>query len=245
MAQATSGAARWASLLGIGAVIAFILGPFLAHFRVVPPLGGFLLFDLGGLLGLIALVIGIVAAVRGAGLGRGLILGAIISVAFLAIAVPSRKFPPINDITTDTTNPPRFVKAGSLDGNKGRDMTYPGASFAEQQRGGYPDLAPLRLKTPVDDAFKRVEAAAKRMSDWEITRADAAAHALEGVATSWLFRFKDDFVVEVRPQDGGSVVHMRSKSRDGRGDVGANAARIKAFLAQVTQSTELGAEAES
>lgn len=244
MTQATSGAARWASRLGTGALIAFVLGPLVAHFRIVPALIGFIVFDLGGLLGLAALVTGIVALVRGgAGAGRtGLALGAIVTIAFLSIALPGRKFPPINDITTDTTDPPQFVKAGSLDGNQGRDMKYPGVSFAEQQRGGYPDLAPLRLNMPVDAAFKRVAAAAKRMGDWEITRADAATHALEGIATSRLFRFKDDFVVEVRPQDSGSVVQMRSKSRDGKGDIGANAARIKAFFSEVMQSTELGEE---
>ena len=67
----------------------------------------------------------------------------------------------------------------------------------------------------------------------EITRSDPAAHALEGISTTRLFRFHDDFVVEVRADDGGSVVQMRSKSRDGKGDIGANAARIKALFAQL------------
>jgi uncharacterized protein (DUF1499 family) len=44
-----------------------------------------------------------------------------------------------------------------------------------------------------------------------------------------IFRFVDDIVVRVRPSNGGSIVDVRSKSRDGRGDMGANAARIRAF----------------
>jgi uncharacterized protein (DUF1499 family) len=143
--------------------------------------------------------------------------------------------PPINDITTDMSSPPQFVKAGTLSANQGRDMKYPGNSFADQQRAGYPDLAPLQLNVPPAEAFKRVEAAAKQMPAWEITRVDAAAYALEGTATTRLFRFQDDFVVEVRPQASGSVVQMRSKSRDGKGDVGANAARIRAFFANLRQ----------
>jgi uncharacterized protein (DUF1499 family) len=233
MADATSGAARWASLLATAGVAALVVGPLLAHFRILPAIGGFVMFDLGGLMGLMALVLGIVAAVRGAGVGRGLLLGGAVTVVFVAIAAPSGKYPPINDITTDTTNPPQFAKAATLDANQGRDMKYPGASFAAQQGAGYPDLAPLRLPVPPDQAFQRVEAAAKQMPNWEILRTDATAHTLEGVATSSLFRFKDDFVVEVRPQDGGSVVEMRSKSRDGKGDIGANAARIKAFFAKL------------
>ena len=92
------------------------------------------------------------------------------------------------------------------------------------------------IAATVDDTnaiASRVEAAAKQMPNWEILRSDPGAHVLEGVATSSLFRFKDDFVVEVRAQDNGSVVQMRSKSRDGKGDIGANAARIKAFFAKL------------
>ena len=112
-------------------------------------------------------------------------------------------------------------------------MAYPGPSFAEQQRAGYPELAPLPMAGSPDDVFKRVEAAARQMPTWQITRRDPAAHALEGVDTTALFQFQDDFVIEVRPQGSGSVVQMRSKSRDGKGDIGANAARINAFFAKL------------
>jgi hypothetical protein len=46
-------------------------------------------------------------------------------------------------------------------------------------------------------------------------------------------------VVEVRPRDdGGSTVAMRSKSRLGKGDLGANARRIRAFLADLRARLE-------
>lgn len=211
------------------------MGPLLAYVGLVPAMVGFTVFGLGGLLGIITLVVGIVGAVReGAGAAAtGLGLGAVVTLVFLAVAVPGGRFPRINDITTDTANPPQFLRASTLTGNEGRDMKYPGASFAEQQRAGYPNLGPLRLSVPVDAAFTRVQAAAKQMPAWEITRVDVSAHALEGVDTTRLFRFKDDFVIEVRPQDSGSVVQMRSKSRDGKGDIGANAARIEALFAKL------------
>lgn len=224
---------RWASRLAIVGAVLFIVGPLLAHVGTLPALGGFMMFDLGGFLGLIALVAGIIGAVRGAGVGPGLTVSALLTAAFLAIALPAGKFPPINDITTDTVNPPQFVMANTLPANAGRDMTYPGGSFAEQQRAGYPDLAPLKLALPVDEAFTRVETAARDLPNTEITRTDLTAHALEGTSTTRLFRFHDDFVVEVRPSGGGSIVQMRSKSRDGRGDIGANAARIKALFAKL------------
>jgi len=222
----------WASRLGMAGIVAFVVGPLLAHFRVVPAMVGFLVFDLGGLLGAVALVVAVVARLRGAGgAGMGLALGGLILIAFVMIASPGRKYPRINDITTDTATPPQFVKAGALAANHGRDMSYPGATFTDQQRQGYPDLGPLQLNAAPDEAFKRVVAAARQMPTWEITRADPAARAIEGVDTTRVFRFQDDFVIEVRPQDSGSLVQMRSKSRDGKGDIGANAARITAFFA--------------
>jgi len=223
----------WATRLGVAAVVAFVMGPILAHLGILPALGGFAVFGLGGLLGIVATVVGIIAAVRGRGVGLGLVCGALVAVVFLAVASRGGKVPRINDITTDTTNPPQFVAAGSLPRNQGRDMAYPGPSFAEQQRAGYPDLAPLSVAGSPDDVYKRVEAAARQMPTWQITRNDPAAHALEGVDTTALFQFQDDFVIEVRPQGSGSVVQMRSKSRDGKGDIGANAARINAFFAKL------------
>jgi uncharacterized protein (DUF1499 family) len=233
MTHGVRGTTRWTSRLGSAALLAFVAGPLLAHVSILPARIGFALFGLGGLLGMVTLVMGVVGGIRGAGTGMGLALGAVVTVTFLTTAIPARKFPRINDITTDTANPPQFVKAGTLDGNQGRDMRYPGAPFAEQQRRGYPGLGPLRLAVPPDEAFKRVEAAARQMPTWEITRRDAGARVLEGVDTTRLFRFRDDFVIEVRPLDSGSVIQMRSKSRDGKGDIGANAARIEAFFAKL------------
>ena len=71
------------------------------------------------------------------------------------------------------------------------------------------------------------------MRPWfmKITRDDTSQLTLEGVATSQLFKFRDDFVVRVRADGDASVVDMRSKSRDGIGDRGVNAARIRTFFA--------------
>jgi uncharacterized protein (DUF1499 family) len=75
------------------------------------------------------------------------------------------------------------------------------------------------------------------MPRWTVTRSDPQAGELEAVAESVVFGFKDDVIVRVRPDPaGGSRVDVRSKSRDGKGDLGANAARIRAYLAALTAS---------
>jgi uncharacterized protein (DUF1499 family) len=230
--------ARTVRLLGIIALAAFVVGPAVAHFEVVAPIQGFGVFALGILLGLLATILGAVALFRAAPGGRstalvGLVLGLGVVTATIVAARGGAGLPRINDITTDTENPPSFVNAPNLPENSGRDMAYPGEEFARQQKAGYPNLAALRLPIPPEQAFSRVQLAARGVDSWTITREDATARALEGYDTSALFRFKDDFVIEVRPADGGSAVHMRSKSRDGKGDVGANAKRIESFFARL------------
>ena len=58
--------------------------------------------------------------------------------------------------------------------------------------------------------------------------AHRAAGRIEGTATSRWFGFKDDVVIRIRPgAKGGSLIDMRSKSRVGKSDIGANAARLR------------------
>jgi uncharacterized protein (DUF1499 family) len=224
---------RVLTILGLAA---FVVGPLLAHFGIVAPLHGFVIFGFGLLLAVLALVCGIGALAIGPSDRRRKVVPSILLVLLMLLAVtvivgPAGKSPRINDITTDTENPPQFLNAPMLAENAGRDMSYPGAALAAQQKAGYPDLAPLHLAAPPDEAFARVRATAQKMPGWQLTRVDPADRAIEGIDTSRLFRFRDDFAIEVRrAADGGSVVEMRSKSRDGRGDLGANAARIRRFF---------------
>src|SRR5438093_431743 len=67
-----------------------------------------------------------------------------------------------------------------------------------------------------------------------VTRSEPSAGLLEATATSRLFGFQDDIAIRVRPEaDGTSRIDMRSKSRDGQGDFGVNAARIRTFVQAV------------
>ena len=72
---------------------------------------------------------------------------------------------------------------------------------------------------------------------WEITARDESAGTIEAIATTRWFGFKDDVVIRVGASGTGSRVDMRSKSRLGRSDAGANAQRIQEFL-QALQSTQ-------
>jgi len=62
-----------------------------------------------------------------------------------------------------------------------------------------------------------------------VVDASAAEGRIEAVATTFWFGFKDDVVVRIAPASGGSKVDIRSVSRVGVSDVGANAERIRTF----------------
>ena len=217
--------------LGVLAVMALVIGPLLAWLRWVPGIVGFVIFALGGILALVVTILGVIRALRGRGYGRGVLAATDGLLVFVALAGRGRGAPRINDFTTDLTDPPAFKQAASDPANSGRDMSYPPA-FADVQRACCSDLAPLHLPNPPPATFAMVEVVAAGMPNWKVTRQDSSAGELEAVSTTPLFGFHDDIIVRVRPDPaGGSRVDMRSKSRVGQGDLGANAARIHAFQA--------------
>jgi hypothetical protein len=144
----------------------------------------------------------------------------------------ARSLPPIHDITTDTAHPPQFVAIVKLRGAGSNPVEYDAAKLPAAQKAGYPDLETLALEAPVNEAWKRATAAADRMG-WEVVATDESAGRIEATATTFWFGFKDDVVVRVAAGEGGkgSRVDVRSVSRVGQSDLGANAARIRKYLA--------------
>ena len=219
--------------LAVLAAVACGGGVLLAWLRVVPAMAGFGLFALGGLLSLVAALFTVFARLRGSDLTIPRALSLAVSVVFVTIAAMSANDPPINDFTTDLADPPQFVQAGSIPANAGRDLSYP-LEFASIQRECCADLRGTLLDPPPAAAFRRALATARAMPTWEVTYSDLATGIIEAVATTPVFGFQDDLVVRVRPSpQGGTRVDLRSKSRDGRGDIGANAARIRAFVQEL------------
>jgi uncharacterized protein (DUF1499 family) len=90
----------------------------------------------------------------------------------------------------------------------------------------------LHLDAPPAQAFDRALAAARAMG-WEIVASDPAQGRIEATATTFWFGFKDDIVVRIAAESAGSRLDVRSLSRIGKSDVGANARRIRDYLAKV------------
>lgn len=96
----------------------------------------------------------------------------------------------------------------------------------------YPDILPQRIAADAPAVFAAALDAAKS-SGLDVTSADETKGEINGVATTRLFRFKDDVTIRVSREGSETVVNIRSKSRVGKGDLGANARRIRALQAAI------------
>lgn len=215
------------SLAGL-ALAMVVLAPALAHFSLLPPLTAFKLWLASVLPALAAIAVALLALLLKRGTtsasAAALVLALVPVLLLGSIVNAAKKVPRINDISTDLDDPPEFVQATI--------PAYP-EKFKPKVRAGYEDLAPAIREGTHEQVFERALAAAKELG-WEVTATDAAAGRFEAVSTSRVWNFRDDVVVRVRDEGGGKVrVDVRSRSRDGKGDFGANAARIRTFVAKL------------
>ncbi|MEL6686090.1 MAG: DUF1499 domain-containing protein [Pseudomonadota bacterium] len=179
-------------------------------------------------------------------------------VAGLAIIIPLAAFlnlrsvqstaaslPFIHDITTDTQDPPIFgetimaereatpgVNTVSYAGKRDREG---GKLVSALQTQAYPQIRTLVLSESPDIVFGRAEQVVRDMG-WAIKEADAAAGRIDATDTTFWYGFKDDVMIRLRPADGGGTrLDIRSVSRVGGSDLGANAARIEKFLTAMAE----------
>jgi len=150
----------------------------------------------------------------------------------LVLIVQANKLPDIHDVTTDPQDPPQFVALAAARAKAPNGAAYGGPQVAAQQQAAYPDIKPLVVATPPQDEMQRAIDAARAMG-WEVVASDAASGRIEATATTRWFGFTDDIVVRIRPQGTGSRVDVRSVSRVGTSDVGANAARVREYLGKL------------
>lgn len=236
-----------AGLLGL--VLLVVVGP---GYRIglLPLAPALLCAALGFLLLVIAFLIGGIGLLVGRGRSARTSRAAIAIVALGGLATISAGFwvarlrsaPPIHDITTDFENPPEFrdvvplrQAAGAANSTEyqriqranGREI-----DVVDAQRRAYADVQPQVLPQAPAQALELAEQAVRAMK-WSTVAVDRGEARIEATDSTWYFGFKDDVVIRVQPDPGGSRVDIRSTSRVGVGDVGANAKRIREFMAQL------------
>jgi uncharacterized protein (DUF1499 family) len=241
--EPVSKVAIWSSRLGWFAFAVAVLSIIIVRsglLEIVPALATFaaaLVF--AGLAVLFAFAAFIVIWRQGlGGLGRAF-LGLFLGLALLAypayLGTRAIRLPEISDITTDTTNPPRFEVLARLR-PRGR-IDYPGQAVAALQRTAYPDVVPLELDVPTKTAYDTALALVTKRK-WNVvdSRTPTLAHrdgVIEAVARTPIMGFRDDVVIRVSPLGQGTRIDVRSASRVGAHDLGANASRIRSLLEEI------------
>ncbi len=238
-------------ILGVGLLATVIAGP-LNRFHLVGVGAALMTLAIGLVVVVVGTAIAIVGMLFATGKGTripgtaavvGIIIGLAVTAYVLSWAERARTTPPINDITTDLANPPKFVAViplrdrahATVPAQYRRDVPGPGGKMIDVPRlqtRYYPYVKPLFLAMPPREALARAQRVAKSMG-WRIDAYVPADGRLEATAHTFFFDFKDDIVVRVRPHGTGSRVDVRSESRVGLGDLGTNAARIRLFLSRM------------
>ena len=165
-----------------------------------------------------------------AGAGLALTLGLLLAYVPWRYKRTLERLPKIHDISTDTVDPPPFLAVLSArEAEHASPATYAGAEIASQQQLAYPDLAPVETSLAPQDAFRCALQAAKAMPRWTLLEQNSAVGRIEASQKSRWFGFSDDIVIRVAANGSGSRIDMRSTSRQGRSDLGVNAARIRDY----------------
>ena len=141
--------------------------------------------------------------------------------------------PNINDVTTDTERPPAFQEIAKLRPPGSNPIDYQ-AKFAEAQVKAYPDLRTLVVERDATETVTLVAQALRKLR-MQVVREVAPDQRsgvgfVEAVDRTLVFGFYDDVVVRVADRGRGALVDIRSASRFGQHDLGANAARVRTVL---------------
>ena len=151
----------------------------------------------------------------------------------LSLLISRGDYPAIHDITTDTVNPPVFTHAHSIR-NEAANSLKISAETMQLQRAAYPDIRTNHSTLNFSEAFAQAISVAQKMG-WETTFSDANAGLIEAVDSTTIMAFKDDIIIRLRHFEHGTLVDLRSASRVGQNDLGANAKRIQKFMHRFNQ----------
>ena len=239
----TANRSWWAKATLVGSVIALVLlflGPvgtrlgiwgFQTGLLLIVP-AGVLLAAIGLLVGLVSIF---VSRKRGFD-GDPPALFTSIAICALIIATMGLQFqkgasvPAIHNISTDVVDPPQFTEAiVALRGEGSNPLEYDADELALVQQGAYPEVKTLEVDSSTTETIRNVVAALESMG-LDVVTVNEGLGVVEATDTTFWFGFKDDVVVRVREAESGSLVDVRSVSRVGLSDLGANAARIMALL---------------
>ena len=238
-------ASRWATRAALFAFGLMVAAAFLHRLFSMPTAVAFNIFVLGLLVALLSILFAVIAASVIWHTGRPgtarVLFAVCLSLVLLAVPLLYtmwvRDYPELADITTNFQNPPQFTTIATLRGPGDNPASYD-ARLADEQTSAYPDIRPLQIQRPSDEAFALVVAAMKRLK-MEIVR-EAAPETesgkpgeIEAVDRSLIMGTYHDATVRVIGSEEMSRVDIRFASRFGHADMGYNAQRVRDLTKEI------------
>ena len=138
----------------------------------------------------------------GSGGGRatwGILVAACILAWPAALSAWCLQLPLINDVTTDTRQPPVFRALAETRRSATAPLTYP-AAFAEPQLAAYPGVEPMLVRRSSTEAFELVREAVRRLR-WTVVQEQppdlrsGMPGTIEAVDRTLVLGFPDDIVI--------------------------------------------------
>lgn len=169
---------------------------------------------------------------------QAFVIGVVVLAPLAFFAVQFFRLPHLNDVSTDIDDPPAFGRSRAvMAGRAGRLPPEQTQETRQRQRAAYPLVLPIILDVSPEEAFDaaRRSAIALRWQVLDVTPPGGRTGQgrIEAVDVTRVLRFSDDITIRIRPRADGSRIDIRSASRLGTHDFGANAARIGRFTEEV------------
>jgi hypothetical protein len=243
--------ATWAQRIALFFVQLLILTVLLHRFAslTTPAALNLIFVSIAGLF--IAIAIAVFALVRiwfGGQIGATQAFAAIL-IALLGLAVPAfyvgkaAFLPRLTDVATSPDKPLALGTLIELRPSDANPVTDPETAAIAAQVEAYPDLGPMVLERSAPEVFNLVQEAVNRL-EWKVasseTPGESGVGRIEATDKSLIMGFTDDVVIQVKGDEAHAIIDVRSVSRYGMHDFGANAARIRALFAEVNTALEKG-----
>jgi hypothetical protein len=167
----------------------------------------------------------------------GVLIALLVLSPFAVSLYRALTLPALNDISTDTDDPPILAAAAKMR-TAGMNSIEP---FTPERRklqlDSYPGATGRRYGAPIGQVAEEVAGVLDDRGWTVVARPDVGSDAteitFEAVAKTFLLGFPSDVAIRLIDEGTSTYVDMRSASRYGEYDLGDNDARIEAFLADL------------